>query len=106
REQDLGRGASSDSNPELLKNISVVADFGGESKPTIAGYLIFAKSIPHAKYPYERYAVRCVRYAGNNSSTDIIDKLDVVGTLDQQIDEAYKFILKNIRTTASIRGTK
>ena len=50
--------------------------------------------------------MRCVRYAGNNAASEIIDSADVKGTLDVQIDDSYRFVLKNIRKTAEIVGTK
>ncbi len=106
REDDLGRGASAKIDDELLKNIGIIGDFNEDKKPTIAGYLIFAKSSPHTKYPYERYVVRCVKFSGNDTASSIIDKIDIEGTLDQQIDESYKFILRNIKKTAHISGTK
>lgn len=106
REEDLERGAAIRIGNELLKNIGIIGDFNEVKKPTIAGFLIFAKVIPQEKYPYERYVMRCVKFSGNDSASSIIDKLDVIGTLDHQIDESYKFILRNIRKTAHIVGTK
>jgi ATP-dependent DNA helicase RecG len=106
REGDIKRGAITHIEDGLLKNLGIVGDFGDVKKPTIAGYLIFAKDVPQVRYPYERYAIRCVKFSGDDTASNIIDKQDVVGTLDQQIEEAYKFILKNISKTATIRGTK
>lgn len=106
RENDLQRGAVAKIDEELLKNIGIVGDFNDEKKPTIAGYLIFANLNPQTKYPYERYVVRCVKFSGNDTASSIIDKVDVHGTLDQQVDETYKFVLRNISKTAKIVGTK
>lgn len=106
RENSLKRGARSLIDNELLKNIGAVGDFGGTLKPTIAGFLLFANTIPQDRYQYERYTIRCVRFSGNDASSSIIDKLDVRGTLDTQIDDSYKFILKNIKKEAHISGTK
>jgi ATP-dependent DNA helicase RecG len=39
-------------------------------------------------------------------ATPIIDKLDIDGSLDEQIDTVQKFILRNIALKASIQGTK
>ncbi len=106
REEELKRGANVKIDNELLKNIGIVGNFNDSISPTIAGFLIFSDSIPQNKYPYERYDIRCVRFSGNDSASSIIDKLDVKGTLDKQIDESYKFILKNIHKIAYIKGTK
>ena len=106
REGDIGRGASIKINNDLLKNLGIIGNFGGSTKPTIAGYLIFSKSIPLQKYPYERYIIRCVNYAGNDSSSRIISRIDIGDALDQQIEVAYEFILRSIKMTSQIKGTK
>lgn len=106
RESDLKRGAITKINDDLLKNIGLIGEFNEVKKPTIAGFLIFSKTAPQEKFPYERYTIRCVKFSGNDSASSIIDKMDVIGTLDRQIDETYKFILRNIRKTAYIKNTK
>ena len=90
----------------MLQNLGVVSEFDGEFKPTVGGYLIFAHDPPQERNPYERYIVRCVRYAGNNAASEIIDSADIKGTLDVQIDDSYKFVLKNIKKQAVVVGTK
>lgn len=106
KEMDVKRGADSHIDDNLLRNLGIVSNFGEGFKPTVGGYLIFAQDPPQRRTPYERYLVRCVRYAGNSAANDIIDSADVAGTLDVQIDDAYKFVLKNIKKKAVIVGTK
>lgn len=106
READVQRGADSRIDNNLLQNLGIVANFGGEFKPTIGGYLTFAQDPPQDRTPYERYLVRCVRYSGNNAAGEIIDSADIKGTLGSQIDDSYRFVLKNIKKTAEIIGTK
>src|SRR3989344_466830 len=91
---------------DLLKNLGVADTFDEGNFPTIAGFLIFAKEKPQTKRSFGRYIVRCVKYKGSNVATDIIDKADIDGTLNEQIDTMQKFILRNIRTSAQIVGTK
>lgn len=91
---------------ELLKNLGIADDFGGSQKPTLAGFLIFAKEKPQSKQQFSRYVVRCVKYQGSSVATDIIDSMDIGGTLDDQIDNMQKFILRNIKKSAEIVGTK
>lgn len=91
---------------ERLKNLAIADEFKGVRLPTIAGALIFSKREPQHFPSLSRYLIRCVRYKGASVSTDIIDKADISGTLDTQIDETQKFILKNIRLSARIEGTK
>ena len=90
----------------LLKNLGVADKFDGSNFPTMAGFLIFAKEKPQLKRSFNRYIIRCVKYKGSNVATDIIDKADIDGTLNEQIDVMKKFILRNIRTSAQIIGTK
>ena len=105
KEEQLKRGARHLVDNDLLKNLGIAREYNSQTKPTVAGYLIFAESI-YEKYPYDRYVIRCVRFAGNDSASDIIDKQNISGTLDEQIDETYKFILRNISKKAHIEGTK
>lgn len=105
-ELNTQRGASHEVNNTVLENLGITAQFDGENKPTIGGYLVFANDTPQKKSPYDRYVARCVRYAGSDPSSNIIDSADIVGTLDTLIDESYKFVLKNISKKAVIVGTK
>lgn len=95
-----------DVNFELLKNLGIADNYNGTGAPTIAGFLIFSRNRPQDKQNFNRYIVRCVRYRGSNVASDIIDKMDIDGTLDVQIDSIQKFILRNIRNKAVIVGTK
>jgi len=91
---------------ELLRNLGIADNFGDLKRPTLAGFLIFAKEKPQNKQQFSRYIVRCVKYQGSNVTTDIIDSIDIDGTLDVQIDNTQKFILRNIRKSAKIVGSK
>ncbi|MBU1119531.1 hypothetical protein KKH43_06640 [Patescibacteria group bacterium] len=91
---------------ELLKNLGIADIFRGKEKLTLAGFLIFAKDKPQRKQQFSRYVIRCVKYQGSNVATDIIDSLDIDGTLDNQIDDMQKFVLRNIRKSAEIVGTR
>lgn len=102
----LNRGAEHIVNDTVLENLGIVSLFDGEYKPTIGGYLVFAEKPPQNKNPYNRYVIRCIRYTGSDPSSEILDAVDVVGTLDLQIDEVYQFILRNISSRADIIGTK
>ncbi len=93
-------------NDAVLKNIGIIRDCNKKLSPTIAGYLIFAKNDPQNKIQFERYIIRCVRYKGSGAHTDILDKADILGTLDKQIDAMHSFVLRNIKKSAEIVGTK
>jgi len=91
---------------ELLKNLGIADNFDELKKPTLAGFLIFSKERPQNKKQFSRYVIRCVRFKGSNVVSEIIDKLDIKETIDTQIDEMHKFILRNIKKSAKIIGTK
>lgn len=101
-----GRDFTEELQNPTLKNIGIVSQKDEKIIPTVAGVLIFAKNNPQEFESLSRYIVRCVRYAGNSASSDIIDKKDVYGTLDHQVDEILKFVLRNIKTEAHIEGSK
>ena len=105
-ERTQRRSSLNDIDFELLKNLGIADDFGGAQKPTLAGFLIFAREKPQSKQQFSRYVIRCVKYQGSNVATDIIDSIDIEGTLDIQIDNMLKFVLRNIRKSAEIVGTK
>src|SRR5690606_29255842 len=75
-------------------------------KPTLAGALAFSSVDFTDRSPFNRYAVRCVRYAGTTPASDIIDSQDLLGTLDDQIEGAQAFVLRNIPRAAAIEGTR
>ena len=91
---------------ELLRNLGIADNFDGLQKPTLAGFLIFAKKRPQDKQQFSRYIIRCVRFKGSNVAAEIIDSLDIKETIDVQIDEMQKFVLRNIKKSAKIVGTK
>ncbi len=93
-------------NDELLQNIGVMRICNDVATPTIAGYLIFAKESPQNKLQFERYKIRCVRYNGSSSASAILDQKNTEGTLDEQIDLTQSFVLRNIKNSAKIVGTK
>lgn len=100
---------SADNSPtfEVLKNLGIADDFKNIKAPTVGGFLIFSKDNNPQAFPYfSRYVIRCVRYKGLSVSSEIIDKIDIKGTLDYQIDEMEKFILRNIKKSAKIIKTK
>lgn len=90
----------------VMQNIGLIKMCNDILRPTIAGYLIFAKENPQNKLQFERYKIRCVRYKGSGVSSDILDKTDLIGTLDEQIDLMHSFVLRNIKNSAQIVGTK
>ena len=103
----VGRSrADNTPSTEVMRNLGIINNFKGKMYPTFAGFLIFSKDKPQQIGQYSRYVIRCVRYQGNTVATPIIDKLDIDGSLDDQVDVMQKFILRNISLKATIQGTK
>jgi ATP-dependent DNA helicase RecG len=88
----------------LLENIKIAVNDNGNIKPSLAGVLVFFRGNPLERNPFNRYIIRCVRYAGSTPSSPILDKQDIGGTLDSQIDDMQRFILRNIPRRAAIEG--
>jgi ATP-dependent DNA helicase RecG len=102
-----GRQEADDSITDaLLQNTKIATIQHGELKPTLAGTLIFNTGDPMERSPFNRYAIRCIRYAGSTPASDIIDSRDITGTLDKQIDRTQAFVLRNIPRRATIEGTQ
>lgn len=97
-------GASNDVTAQILKNTKIAIQDGDHLIPTLAGTLVFSASAPQERSPFNRYTIRCIRYAGSTPATDIVDSQDIVGTLDTQIDNALAFVLRSIPRKARIEG--
>lgn len=90
----------------LLNNLGILHKNEESFQVTLAGLLIFSNSIPQDFAACSRYLVRCVNYSGKSTSSTILDQRDVYGTLDDQVDDSLKFILRSIKTEAEIVGSK
>ncbi len=97
---------NNEATDEVMKNLGIVDNFESKVRPTVAGYLIFSKDDPQKLRNFSRYLIRCVSYGGDSVASPIIDKQDISGTLDQQIEKMQRFILRNIKLKAEISGTK
>lgn len=79
----------------LLKKLNAVVQINGILKPTVSGILLFGKE-PQKFSETKLGYIRLARFKGNEVGT-FIDQMDVYGTLTNQIDEAVKFVERNIR---------
>lgn len=105
--EKVGRvNADNSVTPKVIRNLGIANFVDDKDIPTIAGYLIFSGEPPQNIRPYNRYIIRCVRYQGDAVSTPIIDRQEVDGTLDKQIETVQKFILRNISLKSEIIGSK
>lgn len=84
----------------LLKNTDILTDDG---RPTIAGLLVFGTNPQrHIKQGYISFA----HFQGKEISDVLIDRQDINGTLDHQIDTALSVIKNNIQRPSIIEGAK
>lgn len=90
----------------VVENIGICIKDNNQLVPTNAGYLTFATRTPQAHKNFKRLIVRCIHYKGNTSASPIVDKIDLEGTLDEQIEGMQTFIMKSIPLSAKIIGTK
>ena len=79
----------------LLNKLNAVLKINGTLKPTVSGILLFGKE-PQQFSETKLGYIRLARFKGKEVGT-FIDQIDVYGTLTNQIDEAMKFVERNIR---------
>jgi len=87
---------------ELMLKEHFVVEENNSLVPTIAGILLFGKN-PHLNIT--QCEIRADRYVGE-SMVEWIDRKDVHGTLFGMLKQAERFILKNMRTPATVVGFK
>lgn len=79
----------------LLMKLNAVVQINGTLKPTVSGILLFGKE-PQRFTETRLGYIRLARFKGKEVGT-FIDQLDIYGTLTDQVDEAVKFVERNIR---------
>ena len=78
---------------QLLRNIDVLTEVGGDLIATRGGLLVFGRA-PQKLLPHSE--IRLARFKGVEIG-NFIDRADLRGTLPEMIDEAEKFVQRNIR---------
>ena len=84
----------------LLRNTDILT---ADNHPTVAGLLIFG--INPQKHLMGAY-ITFAHFEGSYISDTLLDRQDIHGTLDQQIDTALAVIKNNIKKPSEIKGTK
>jgi predicted HTH transcriptional regulator len=90
---------------KVLKNVGIIDCYDEKWMPTVAGFLIFGNN-PQQYINFSRYIVRAVRYQGNTAATSILDRQEITGPLDEQINTMQSFVLRNIAQKSRIVGIK
>jgi ATP-dependent DNA helicase RecG len=95
------RGIKTDS--PRLRSLELLAEYaGGSVVASNAGLILFGKDAPRAKFvPDAR--VRCARFRGTTKA-EILDRLDIDGTVLDAVAETEAFIARNTRTGGRFPG--
>lgn len=83
----------------LLQSLGAVVERNGDYHPTVAGILVFGK-MPQRFVPQSRMVI--VRYPGDRITRNILDSLEIEGTLPEMIDQATDYVSEHIQV-GSIR---
>lgn len=71
--------------------------------PTIGGLLCFGRR-PQDRLPYA--TVACTAYPGESVVREMVDHHDATGRVDEQIEAAVAFVMRNLRNGSSVEGTR
>lgn len=85
---------------EFLLNTGSVFEENGKLILTTSGLLFFGKN-PQKFFPHSRISI--ARFKGT-TRTEIIDSAEITGSIIEMIEEAVKFIIRNIRISSKIVG--
>ncbi|BDG60950.1 AlbA family DNA-binding domain-containing protein [Caldinitratiruptor microaerophilus] len=91
-----------DVTPELLRKLRATVSEQGRVYPTVAGILLFTTQ-PDRFLPNAR--IRCARFKGTTTD-EFIDQQEITGPLWEQVDQALKFVRRNIRLSGRIEGVR
>ncbi|MEA1972079.1 MAG: putative DNA binding domain-containing protein [Candidatus Cloacimonadota bacterium] len=84
----------------ILRNTDILNE---NHIPTVAGILLFGIN-PQRFLPFAR--VTFAHFVGNEITEELIDKQNIEGNLDEQIDKSLSVIKNNILNSSKIEGAK
>jgi ATP-dependent DNA helicase RecG len=71
--------------------------------PTVAGLLCFGRA-PQQRLP--EAAIMCVAYRGVSVERELLDRSEIGGRIDEQVDSAVAFIERNLRIASTVEGVR
>ncbi|MFQ6061835.1 MAG: ATP-binding protein [Methanosarcinales archaeon] len=87
---------------KILLNTNIAVEKDGVLYPSVAGILLFGKE-PHRYLPYA--IITAVRFRGVEiDNSRMIDRRDIKGTLDEQVEDAILFVQRNTRILSKFKG--
>lgn len=100
----LFKGIGRPINEEKLRTLGVLVPFGHQWVPSIGGIILFGQDVERQRFVSAAH-VGCARFHGDDR-TNIIDRFEVEGTILDAVNEVPKFIARNTRLMADIRGMR
>ena len=88
---------------EALKAYGVIVEELGRIYPTVRGILLFGKD-PQQFYSEAR--IMCNHFSGDEVGRKAIASQECLGTLDEQFDEAFNFVLDRLHKRWEIVGSR
>lgn len=98
----ISNGSKKSSTDAVLSSFNLINEEHKSKYPTVAGMLLFGKQ--PEKYLPEAFII-CSRFSGVSGRTAIASQ-DCTGSLFEQFEMAYAFILKHLHHSFIIRGKK
>ena len=89
-----------DDKLRILRNTDILNE---ENIPTVAGILIFGIN-PQRFLPFAR--ITFAHFVGSEITEELIDKQNIEGNLDEQIDKSLSVIKNNFLNSSKIEGAK
>ncbi|WP_042279922.1 AlbA family DNA-binding domain-containing protein [Candidatus Protochlamydia sp. R18] len=91
-------------NKDKLQSLGILVPYARNLVPSIGGLILFGK-INELNHYFPDAKVNCARFIGDNKS-NILDRLEIEGTILDAIESVPKFIARNTRLTAQIEGIR
>ena len=96
--------AFTDSNVKILEDNKVVKHQGSSLRPTLAGWLMFSKE-PQIVRGFRNATIEFQQFTGKTRETPI-RKLEIMGTLPQQVTHAASTLLQNVWKIPKLQGIR
>lgn len=90
---------SPDVTTDTLESLGLLVRNGSDLMPSIAFGILSSVELP----AFEQSVVRCAAFKGTDKSI-FLDRLDCSGPLYKQIEDAFQFVIKNIKVGMEIDG--
>lgn len=87
---------------DILKYYKIITEEHAREYPTVSGILMFAKNVEHW---FPEAMIICSHFMGT-SGRDAISSIDCHGTLFEQFNKAYNFIITNLNKSFVIEDVK